>query len=135
MPGIVTWRLCNFWVTISGGCTISGYHNPEVVQLSGNNIRRLHNIQVLLPGGWISWSNHESFYFQTVIIPFKLNIHTKFFMVDCYMPWLMIWRQKNRVIWGSFLRLPGIVTRKLQIFLWISPRKLKYFLKYLGMLI
>ena len=29
-PDIVTWRLCNFRVTISGGCTISRYSNPEV---------------------------------------------------------------------------------------------------------
>ena len=47
--GIVSWRLYNFQVTISGGCTISGYCNPEVVQLLCYNSRRLHSIRVQLP--------------------------------------------------------------------------------------
>ena len=31
----------DFWVTISGGCTISGYCNPKVVQPPGYNIWKL----------------------------------------------------------------------------------------------
>ena len=41
----------NFWVMIPGGCTISGYRNPEVVQPPGYNIQRLHNLWIMISGG------------------------------------------------------------------------------------
>ena len=40
-PGMVTRSLCNFLVAIAGGCTISGYSNPEVAQPPGYHTRKL----------------------------------------------------------------------------------------------
>ena len=42
-PDIVTQKLHNLWVTIYGYCAASGYHNPEVAQPSGYNIRKFSN--------------------------------------------------------------------------------------------
>ena len=79
LPGNDTWRLCNLWIWLLGGCTISrlqysdisdhrillpggcfsfmfgltiaGYRYPDGDKSRGYYAGRLHNIRVLVPGG------------------------------------------------------------------------------------
>ena len=53
-------------------------------------------------------------------------------MVDWYMPWFMIWRQKMGSSKDHFCNLQVIVTQRLQIFLWISSQNKNDFENILG---